>query len=124
MPTPEYDDNLAPHARAKVIERDRYGDKMLHPADGSYLELLRRKRLIPSAAWYPYAQRFADNALTLAGRNIPSPVVLAGHRMPSIRRKAVRYRPIEGRTLCELIRDGTEPAFHAPYRRALEPQRQ
>ncbi|MBM5813013.1 MAG: toluene tolerance protein [Gammaproteobacteria bacterium] len=109
LQTLEHDDYLALRAGAEVIERDRHGDKVLRLADGSYLKLFRRKRLISSAAWYPYAQRFADNALALAERGIPCPVVLAVHRIPGIRREAVRYRPLEGRTLRQLIREGSEP---------------
>jgi tRNA A-37 threonylcarbamoyl transferase component Bud32 len=108
LQTLEHDDYLALRAGAEVIERDRYGDKVLRLADGSYLKLFRRKRLISSAAWYPYAQRFADNALALAERGIPCPVVLAVQRIPAIRREAVRYRPLEGLTLRQLIRDGSE----------------
>ena len=109
MQTLEHDDYLALRAGADVLERDRYGDKVLRLADGSYLKLFRRKRLISSAAWYPYAQRFADNALALAERGIPCPDVIAVHRIPSIRRDAVRYRPLEGRTLRQIIREGAEP---------------
>lgn len=46
---------------AEIIEADRFGEKVLTLADGSMLKLFRRKRLLSSAAWYPYAQRFADN---------------------------------------------------------------
>lgn len=104
----EHDDYLALRADARVLERDRHGDKVLALADGSYLKLFRRKRLISSAAWYPYAQRFADNALVLAARRIPCPVVLGVYRLPGIRREAVRYRPLQGRTLRELIRAGED----------------
>jgi phage gp46-like protein len=63
--TLSHDAYLALRADATVLERDLHGDKVLQLADGSYLKLFRRKRLISSAAWYPYAQRFADNALIL-----------------------------------------------------------
>ena len=67
MQTLEQADYLALRADARVLEYDRHGDKVLQLADGSYLKLFRRKRLLSSAAWYPYAKRFADNALALAG---------------------------------------------------------
>jgi hypothetical protein len=89
-------------------ERDRFGEKVLALSDGSYLKLFRRKRLISSAAWYPYAQRFADNALALAERRIPCPVVIGVCRVPGIRREAVRYRPLEGRTLRQMIGAGAD----------------
>lgn len=108
LQTLEHDDYLALRAGAQVLERDRYGDKVLALADGSYLKLFRRKRLISSAAWYPYAQRFADNALALAGRGIPCPAVIGVHRIPAIRREAVRYRPLAGQTLRQLVAAGAD----------------
>lgn len=110
LQTLEHDDYLALRAGAQVLERDHYGEKVLQLADGSYLKLFRRKRLISSAAWYPYAQRFADNSLALAGRGIPCPAVIGVYRIPAIRREAVRYRPLEGQTLRQLVREGREPA--------------
>lgn len=94
-------------ADALVIERDLHGDKVLHLTDGNYLKLFRRKRLISSAAWYPYAQRFADNAKALLSRNIPCPEVVDVFRIASIRRDAVLYRPLPGNTLRELVRNRT-----------------
>jgi tRNA A-37 threonylcarbamoyl transferase component Bud32 len=108
LQTLEHDDYLALRADARVLERDRHGDKVLALADSSYLKLFRRKRLISSAAWYPYAQRFADNAQALAARGVPCPAVIAVYRIPGIRREAVRYRPLAGRTLRELIRAGED----------------
>lgn len=108
MQTLEHDAYLALRADAQVLERDRHGDKVLVLADGTYLKLFRRKRLISSAAWYPYARRFAENALALAGRNIPCPVVIGLYRIPGAKRDAVRYRPLEGQTLRQLIRSGAD----------------
>ncbi|HNQ56549.1 MAG: hypothetical protein POELPBGB_04055 [Bacteroidia bacterium] len=104
----EHDDYLALRAGAQALERDRYGDKVLALADGSYLKLFRRKRLISSAAWYPYAKRFADNTQALAERGIPCPEVTGLYRIPSMRRDAVRYRPLEGRTLRQLVAAGAD----------------
>ncbi|GIK47161.1 MAG: toluene tolerance protein [Betaproteobacteria bacterium] len=106
----EHDDYLALRADARVLERDRHGDKVLQLADGSYLKLFRRKRLISSAAWYPYAKRFADNALALAERDIPCPGVIGLYRIPGVSRDAVRYRPLEGQTLRQLVRSGADTA--------------
>ena len=110
MQTLEHDDYLALRAGATVLEHDRYGDKVLQLADGSYLKLFRRKRLISSAAWYPYAQRFADNALELARRQIACPDVIGVCRIPSVSRDAVRYRPLAGQTLRHLVRSGAGTA--------------
>ena len=110
LQTLEHDDYLALRAGATVLEHDRYGDKVLQLADGSYLKLFRRKRLISSAAWYPYAQRFADNALELARRQIACPDVIGVCRIPSVSRDAVRYRPLAGQTLRHLVRSGAGTA--------------
>ena len=44
--------------------------------DGTLLKLFRRKRLITSAAIWPYAQRFADNAKKLEKLGIPCPKII------------------------------------------------
>lgn len=93
-------------ADATVLERDRHGEKVLKLGDGSYLKLFRRKRLISSAAWYPYAQRFADNAIALAQRGIPCPRVIGVFRISDIARDAVHYWPLAGQTLRQLIQQG------------------
>lgn len=94
---------------AQVLEQDGHGAKVLKLADGDYLKLFRRKRLISSAAWYPYAERFADNARNLLKKGIPCPVVIAVYRIPSIKRDAVHYRPLEGKTLRQLILQNHAP---------------
>lgn len=62
---------LALREGAQVLEADGSGDKVLRLTDGSILKLFRRKRLLSSAAWYPYAKRFADNCDALRERHIP-----------------------------------------------------
>lgn len=119
MQTLNQDDYLTLRAGAIVIEFDRHGDKVLQLAEGSYLKLFRRKRLISSAAWYPYAKRFADNALALAERRIPCPEVTDLYRIPSVNRDAVRYRPLEGQTLRQLVRSGDDSADSAALREQL-----
>ncbi len=109
LQTLEHDDYLALRTGAEILERDHFGDKVLRLADGSFLKLFRRKRLLSSAAWYPYAQRFADNARALAERGIPCPIVTGLWRIPAISRDAVRYQPLDGLTLRERIRADAGP---------------
>ena len=92
---------------AEVLEADATGDKVLRLADGSMLKLFRRKRLISSAAWYPYAQRFADNCVTLAQRGIPCPKVIKVFRVAQIQRDAVHYTPLPGQTLRQVMNEAT-----------------
>lgn len=96
---------LALRDGAHVLEADGTGDKVLRLRDGSMLKLFRRKRLISSAAWYPYARRFADNCQTLAQRAIPCPRVREVYRIAEIARDAVHYDPLPGKTLRQLLDD-------------------
>ena len=99
---------LALRTNAKVLEADAFGEKVLFLADGSILKLFRRKRLISSALWYPYACRFVDNAAALKQRNIPVPTVIGALRIPSIQRDAVHYQPLVGTALREIIHAGID----------------
>ncbi|MVV50932.1 toluene tolerance protein [Pseudomonas sp. PB120] len=87
---------------AHVLEADGSGDKVLRLADGRMLKLFRRKRLLSSALFYPYAQRFANNTKALEQRDIPCPTVIAVYRIPSIQRDGVYYNPLEGATVRQL----------------------
>ncbi|MBA1199314.1 toluene tolerance protein [Pseudomonas plecoglossicida] len=107
---------LALREGATVLEADGTGDKVLRLADGSMLKLFRRKRLLSSAAWYPYAQRFADNCRHLQERQIPCPVVKAVYRIGAIERDAVHYAPLPGQTLRQVLE---QPADHDQLRAQL-----
>lgn len=84
---------------ARVIEEDGYGIKVACLANGDYLKLYRRKRLLSSALWSPPARRFADNAERLKQLNIPVPSVVETLQVPSRKLNGVRYRPLPGDTL-------------------------
>ncbi len=94
---------------AEVLERDPHGDKVLRLADGTILKLFRRKRLLSSAALYPYARRFAANAAALARIGVPVPDIIGVYRIAELARDVVHYRPLPGVTLRELVRQGIEP---------------
>jgi hypothetical protein len=114
-----HSDYLAMREGAAVLERDRLGDKVLLLEDGSFVKLFRRKRLISSAAWYPYAQRFADNANALRLRHIPCPKVIDVFRIPSIERDGVHYLPLEGETLRQVIARNPDDSKRAALREAF-----
>lgn len=99
---------LALREGAKILEADSHGDKVLLLPDGSYLKLFRRKRLLSSAAIWPYAQRFADNVRALQKRGIPCPEIIATYRITAIERDAVHYAPLPGETVRHLIQHGTD----------------
>lgn len=104
---------------ATVLECDGHGDKVLRLADGSFIKLFRRKRLISSASWYPYAQRFADNAAALEARGIPCPRVISVFRIAELDRDAVHYTPLPGITLRERVRRGLDAAEQEQLRTAF-----
>lgn len=99
-------DYLTLREGADVLEGDANGDKVLRLVDGTILKLFRRRRRISSAALYPYAQRFANNAKVLERLGVPVPKVIDVLRIPSIERDAVRYVPLAGETLREMRRVG------------------
>jgi len=103
-----HEDYLALRQQGKVIEQDGFGDKVIILQDGTFLKLFRRKRLITSAAIWPYAQRFANNAKKLEELGIPCPKIIQVYRIPSIERDAVHYHPLPGKTLRDLYRGEME----------------
>jgi tRNA A-37 threonylcarbamoyl transferase component Bud32 len=94
-------------ADAQVIEADGHGEKVLRLADGTFLKLFRRKRLVSSALLYPYAKRFADNIEALKSRGIACPSVIGVYRIAMLQRDLVHYAPLQGKTLRQ-IDDPTE----------------
>lgn len=106
----EHSAYLALRENATVLEADGSGDKVLLLEDGTILKLFRRKRLISSALLFPYAQRFADNIDALKKRGIPCPDVIATYRIASISRDAVRYTPLPGLTIRQVLKEHGESA--------------
>lgn len=104
MKTLSKQEYLALSEGAQVLEVDHCGEKVLKLTDGSILKLFRRKRLISSAAFYPYARRFANNARRLTALGIPAPSIIAEIVVPEMARDMVHYHPLAGQTLRELAR--------------------
>lgn len=104
---------------AVSVERDGHGEKVLLQPDGTYIKLFRRKRLLSSAAWSPYAQRFADNSEALQRRAIPCPRVIDVFRIGEIARDAVHYHPLPGQTLRALLQKPMEASDRGYLRVAL-----
>lgn len=106
MMTPLSNDQfLSLRQNAILIEEDHCGEKVLELSDGSFLKLFRRKRLVTSDLYRPYAERFAINAGLLADLNIPCPQIIATYKIKSINRTAVHYWPLPGSTLRQTLRD-------------------
>lgn len=119
MRTVGHDEYLRLREGARTIEADRYGDKVLLLPDETYVKLFRRKRLLTSAAFYPYALRFADNLDALTRLAIPCPITIALYRITSIDRDAIHYRPLVGRTLRHIVKSEPDSAEAERLRKAL-----
>jgi serine/threonine protein kinase len=94
---------------AKVLEEDRYGEKVLHLPDGTFIKLFRRKRWLSKTTLRPPAKRFADNAAELQRLGIRCPVVIGLYQMENPYRTIVHYLPLEGATLRQLL--NSEPSL-------------
>ncbi|MCB1864761.1 MAG: hypothetical protein KDG50_04985 [Chromatiales bacterium] len=86
-----------------VISEDRFGPKVIRLADGRWLKLFRRKRRFSSAAWNPYALRFARSAIALERLGIPSVQVESVFRCRARERDGVIYRDLPGDTVRDLL---------------------
>jgi hypothetical protein len=93
-------------AAAQVLERDPHGVKVARLPSGTILKLFRRKRLLSSAAWRPYALRFVRNAQSLNVLAVPTVGVRAYWHCPQAQRHVVAYRPLEGEVLRDRLGDG------------------
>ncbi|MFT6463581.1 MAG: hypothetical protein ACJARL_000361 [Halopseudomonas sp.] len=100
-----HDEFVAWSEAAKVLEKDRYGVKVLHLADGTFLKLFRRKSWLSKTTFFPPAKRFAANAAELHRLGIRCPVVLALYHMTDPYRSIVHYQPLEGITLRQLLNE-------------------
>lgn len=119
MRTVGHDEYLRLREGARTIEADRYGDKVLLLPDETYVKLFRRKRLLTSAAFYPYAVRFSENLAALTQLSIPCPTMIALYRITLIDRDAVHYKPLVGRTLRHIVQAGPNAADAECLRLAL-----
>ena len=95
---------------SETIEQDGHGLKVVRLADGDFLKLFRRKRLLSSALWSPPAQRFADNVAALHKKGITAPTITGVFRIPELRLWAVQYTPLPGQTLRETLRSASAAA--------------
>lgn len=84
---------------ARIIEEDGHGVKVAELADGTYLKLFRRKRMLSTALWAPPSRRFAANAKQLQSLGIMAPTVEGFVRIPASKLDGVLYRPLPGDTL-------------------------
>ncbi len=104
-------------ANAQVLEEDSLGPKVYRLANGDFLKLFRRKRLISSALLVPYSDRFWRNAARLTELGIPTLTPLKLFRLEDSSLSAVLYSPLQGRTLKDIYMD--EPNAFGKHLQAL-----
>lgn len=75
--------------------------KVLRLEDQSILKLFRLKRFITSARLIPYVTRFQRHVKRLEAVNIPTVRINVVYKISVIKRTAVHYWPLEGKTLRE-----------------------
>jgi len=85
---------------SEILLEESQGPKVCRSASGDVVKFFfRRKRLVSSNLWNPYALRFARNSLALAHMEIPAARVTAWGRVPHLRQHYVRYGFLTGTTI-------------------------
>lgn len=92
-----------------LVEYDGSGPKVLRCANGDYIKFFRIKRVVSFSRLINPAVRFCNNARRLKklGFHTISPVAI--WHIPHIERWAVRYAPVEGESLKDLIKKYSLP---------------
>ena len=97
---------------AEVLLEDLNGPKVWLLTNQQILKTFRRKHLVSSQMWMPYATRFAKNTELLKKRGIPNVQITSTFQIPEIKRQAVLYELLEGETLRDWIVDQDESSIH------------
>ena len=80
---------------AVSVSSDSHGDKVLISPEGTVFKLFRRKRVLSSAIFLPYAYRFKRSALRLCRLGFSSVEAMGLYRIPPIKRDMVVYKRLE-----------------------------
>ena len=96
-------------ADSTILEQDKSGIKVFETPEGLIVKLFRRKRLLTSAIFKPYATRFVENARRLNSLGIKTVTIEAVYRCAPIKRTLIVYQPVPGRTLRDALRNAVDP---------------
>mgnify|MGYP006160790189 CR=1 FL=1 len=91
-------------AEAKILEKDRRGNKVLLLTNGHILKIFTSRSRLSKSWWLPYSIKFARNAEALRQRSIASVKVLSIYKLQEPGKTAVEYRPLPGNTLENCIK--------------------
>lgn len=83
----------------KILEQDSYGIKVVETDDNHIIKTFRLKRLLSSAFFYPYAQRFKDNSEKLLNKGFKTVSVKRIGYCRKEKRYVVVYPKLAGETL-------------------------
>lgn len=90
-------------ATATLLEKGRYGPKVLRLQDGDFLKIFRVKNVLSTSHVYTYARCFCRNADRLKRIGIPTVEIKQLLHLENSTKTAVIYNPLEGLTLRELL---------------------
>jgi len=97
---------------AELIVADQIGPKVMGLDNGNIIKLFRRKRVISSAMFAPYAVRFINNAFRLKELDIPTITPLEIQHCPQRKTHIVEYQPLPGELLRgQLQKDNNKSLF-------------
>lgn len=88
---------------ARVIEKDRRGDKVLLLKNGNILKIFTSRSRFSKSWWLPYSNNFARNAMALQSLSIPTVEIRALYKLSDPGKTAVEYQPLPGNTLDKCI---------------------
>jgi hypothetical protein len=95
-------------SKADVLQKDASGVKVVRRADGQMVKIFRRKHLLSSAWFRPYARRFQQNAERLAALGVSTVRVNKLSRCPSRARHLAFYDPLAGTGLRDYLAENAE----------------
>lgn len=93
----------------KILEKDRFGIKVIETSDQKIIKLFRLKNYFSSALLNPYAVRFNNNAERLKHLDIPTITVEKMVYCPEEKRYIIIYQKLEGSPLRQVLEKADDP---------------
>ena len=93
---------------SELVVADRIGPKVMTLENENLIKIFRRKRLLSSAFFAPYALRFVNNALKLTEIGIHTVRPISILHCPEQQSHLVEYAPIKGELLRAALQNSTD----------------
>ncbi len=94
--------------QGKVLEKDRWGVKVIETTDNKIVKFFRLKRVYSSALFFPYAWRFKRNANHLKRLGIKTMEVEKIEYCLSQQRHILTYKKLEGQSVKDKLSETEE----------------